>query len=729
LRSLLAPLVVAACAAALVPVEAAAGGTKTFTLDDFDDFDEGESEGVAIEGSGRLSVGYVPQRGAVAADASVAFTCAVRGKEALIGTADKATIQRVKVATGRAKKRDSKDKGDKGTKAKKDTKDAKPDELEAEVIAELPGVVVSAIAELPGGDLLAATLPGGTIHRVDRKGKVSEFAKLDVKQIWAIVPHKGRILVGTGPKGELYSLSASGKDPKVVLDVEEKDILSILTVGDASLVGTAPGAKLFQVTSECEGVLIHDFKGDEVRALALTDDGLVAAVNAFSSSGLSSIDALTKNLNRTSLVGQPPEGSSESGQKSVKASAKLYHVNLKGEGGKRRDLARASEATWNTWLSKDKQYFTAAVVTDASRGEVLVSSSYQGKVYRVRGRRDLATVADFDERKATSLCALPDGGVLATTGDGAAVYRLDDTKAQRPRYKSEIFDAKQPATYGALVIRGAGDLKVRARVGPSDDPDKRWSDWAPIVLAKASDGLRGRLNLPKRRFLQLEFTLASADASVRDVEIFYAPENLAPLVKSVEFKRPDFDLDDDDEPESKVTIKWKVDAEDDDDLIYEVRVRPEGGQDDGWIKLHGDDPVTKKELKWDLDSVPDGLYEVEVTASDEPANGVARAQTDAKISPPFVVDRKRPEIDQVKVKGLEVRGLAKDEGGYIHDVSFSVDGGSFRPASPSDGLFDHNREDFTLTLPDDLRPGRHRVVLRARDAFGNMGSVAVVVER
>jgi hypothetical protein len=32
-------------------------------------------------------------------------------------------------------------------------------------------------------------------------------------------------------------------------------------------------------------------------------------------------------------------------------------------------------------------------------------------------------------------------------------------------------------------------------------------------------------------------------------------------------------------------------------------------------------------------------------------------------------------------------------------------------------------------LPEGLGPGPHRVVIRARDSFGNIGTVAVVVER
>jgi hypothetical protein len=686
-----------------LPGAAGAGGTRTFRVGDFDDFDAGEAEGAAIEGSGKVTVGLLPARGDVKAAASV-FTCLADGKDraaGFVGTADAAAIQRVKL----------------GGKA-----DAAP---QVDKLAELPGAVVSAIAQLPGGDLLAATLPGGKIHRVDAKGKVSEFASLQVEQIWAIVPHEGRLLVGTGPKGELFSLDLQGKDPKVVLDSDEKDILSVLTVGKEVLVGTSPGAKLLQVTKATDGELLHDFAGDEVRALALVEGGLVAAVNDFSDRGLSSVQALTKTLNRTSLIGQAPEGNLDATSGGApSSSADLFFVAL----GPGRDLARAAEATWDTWLHRDKQYFTALLAASGGKTpEVLVASSQQGKVYRVRGRRDVATVADFEERQATALCRLGDGAVLAGAGDGAAVYRLAAAPAQKARYRTKVFDAKQPSSFGAVYLRGSGDLTLRARVGPGDDPDKRWSEWKPVALKKEGDALTGALALPLRRYVELEVVLAPG-SELRDLQLFYAPENLAPLVSGVDVTRPDFDLDDDDEPDPKLTIKWKAEARDDDDLVYEIRVRPEGGDEKQWISLSGAEPVTKKEYKWDLGSVPDGVYEAQVIASDEPSNGIARAARDEASSAPFVIDHRRPALEGVKVNGRSIVGTAVDDGGYIHDVAFSVDGGPFRAASASDGLFDTGREGFQLVLPEPLAPGKHRVVLRARDSFGNLGSLAVIAD-
>ena len=409
------------------------------------------------------------------------FTCVADqkdGKLAYVGTADAATVQRVRMD---------------GKPGKDDKKGALP-APRVEKLAELKGAVVSALAQLPNGDVLAATLPGGVIHRIDAAGKITPFAELKVEQIWAIVPHQNRLLIGTGPKGELLSLDMNGKDTKVLLDSDEKDILSVLTVGKDIVVGTSPGAKVLQVGDPVEGVLLQDFAGDEVRALALVDAGLVAAVNDFSDRGISSLQALTKTLGRTSLVGQPTEGSLDASGGAPSSTADLMFVPLTRDGqtGKAPELARAGELAWDTWLHREKQYFTAAIA-GPGKAEVLVSTSQQGKIYRVRGRRDVAVIADLEERQATNLCALKGGGVLATAGDGAAVYRLaapGQTPAVRARYRSKVFDAKQPAVYGAVYLRGGGPLSLRARSGPGEEPDKRWSEWKTVKLAREGIELR-----------------------------------------------------------------------------------------------------------------------------------------------------------------------------------------------------------------------------------------------
>lgn len=689
-----------AAAVLLLPAPALAGGTRSFSLTDHSDLDAGETEGAAIEATGRVTTGFLPAKGEVAGVASV-FSCLGRKDEVLIGTADKATVQRVRLGSR------GKDKG----------------KVIVESVAELDGVVVTAMAELPGGDVVVATLPGGTLQRMNGRGKLSAFATLPVEQVWALVVHDGKLYAGTGPKGELFAMGLDGKDPKVVLDDSDKHIMSLLPVGKTLLVGTSPSARLLRVDADPKGVLLEDLEGDELRALALTRNGLLAAVNTFEDRQLGTVDALTKNLARTSLVGAPPVGDLQQ-SRPAKADGVVFHVDL----GPGRDVDRTSEAPWDKWFSRDGQYFTSMLALD-DVGTVLLSSSADGKVYRLRGPRDAATVADFEERQTTGLCRVGKGPIFATVGQGAGAYHLEAAPAKKALYRTKVLDAKQPSDFGALALRGKGPLTARARVGPSSEPGDRWSEWTPITLeTEPGAGFRGTLRaLGQRRYLQLEVGLGSPDAELRTLEQFYAPENLAPLLTNVDVDRPEVSEKSDDEPTTKVTIRWKVEARDEDDLQYDVRARPEGTGETQWIPLHDRDaPVTKRELQWDLSTVPDGVYEIQVVASDEPSNGAGKARTDELRSAPFVVDRQRPTIEDLRWGGGKLSATVRDAGGYVHDVAYRVDDGPFRNMAASDGLFDEPQETITV-VPTDLRPGTHRVVVRARDSFGNLETAALLI--
>jgi len=691
---------VALAAALALPAAAWAGGTRSFTLSDHDELDGGETEGAAIETSGRVTPGFIPARGGLP-DAASAFSCLGRTGEVWVGTADEAAVHRVSVGKGKKGK----------------------DEVLVERIAKLDGVVVSAMVELPGGDVVVATVPGGKLQRLDRKGKLSDFAELPVEQVWALHVHGGKLYAGTGPKGELFAMSLAGKDPKVVLDESDKHIMTMMSVGDALVVGTAPGARLLRVGDAPEGVLLKDFNGDELRAMALTREGLLVAVNTFEDRQLGTVDALAKNLARASLSGPPPSGDLQQ-TRPTKADATVYHVDL----GRGRDVERASEAAWDEWFSREDQYFTSMLALD-DVGTVLLASSAEGKVYRLRGPRDAATVADFEERQTTALCRMDKGPVFATVGQGAAAYRLESATAKKALYRTEVLDAKQPSDFGALVMRGKGPLGARVRVGPSEEPSERWSAWSTVKIEASPGGeFRGDLSqVDRRRYLQLEVELKVPDAELRSLEQFYAPENLPPLLQDVDVSRPSLD-ESDEEPSPKVTIRWKVDARDDDDLVYDVRARPEGSGEAQWIPLHErGEPVTKRELSWDLSTVPDGIYEIEVVASDEPSNGAGRARTDELRSAPFVVDRARPRIEDLRFGAGKLSATVRDTGGYVHDVSYRVDDGGFHVVAAADGLFDEPVESVAFELTD-LRPGTHRVVVRARDSFGNIETSAIIVK-
>src|SRR5690606_25018319 len=147
----------------------------------------------------------------------------------------------------------------------------------------------------------------------------------------------------------------------------------------------------------------------------------------------------------SSLTGEKPEDN-DTGRARADADAELWAVDL----GPKRDVLRAQDAAWDKWFSKKEQYFIDLLALD-DQGTVLAASSAGGRIYRARGRRDVAIVADLEQRQATSMCALERGDVLATASDGAAVVVLSQTPADKDKAKlrwvSEVLDADHPARY------------------------------------------------------------------------------------------------------------------------------------------------------------------------------------------------------------------------------------------------------------------------------------------
>jgi hypothetical protein len=61
----------------------------------------------------------------------------------------------------------------------------------------------------------------------------------------------------------------------------------------------------------------------------------------------------------------------------------------------------------------------------------------------------------------------------------------------------------------------------------------------------------------------------------------------------------------------------------------------------------------------------------------------------------------------------------------LTEASFAVNGKKWSNIFPTDGLFDSKMENFRFTT-DPLRPGTYVLILRVRDAAGNVGSGDVV---
>jgi hypothetical protein len=265
-------------------------------------------------------------------------------------------------------------------------------------------------------------------------------------------------------------------------------------------------------------------------------------------------------------------------------------------------------------------------------------------------------------------------------------------------------------------------VSLAVRTGNVAEPDETWSDWS----AEQTSAANARINAPTARFLQYRVTLTTDSPrltpALHSVALRYMTTNQAPEITT--FDVPDLDSANLDNPK-KLKLKWSAVDPNEDELTYNVFARKEGWTN--WVLL--EEELEKKEYEWDTSTFPSGVYQLKVVANDRRDNAPEDALKAERISAPVPVAH-TPPIVNVKLAGIEaeqavLEATATDPLVRLTEASFAVNGKRWVNIFPTDGMFDSKSETFRFRT-DSLRPGTYVLVLRVRDAAGNVGSGDVV---
>jgi hypothetical protein len=663
--------------------------TRTWRLTNYKDFEEGEANGVLLSSLGEASSGFGSSRVEVGESVVYTSTTAPDGT-VYLGTGDNGNVYAYK--NGKARK-----------------------------LAHLDGVLATSLAMGTGSTLYAGVIPGAHLYAIDtRDGHAKEIAKLDAEHVWSLAfDGKSTLYAGTGPAGKLFAIDAASGKNRVLYDTGEKHLLALERGEDGSLyAGSADQAILFKITPEGQGAklrALHDFEGEEVRAIARRGQTLYVAVNEFQRSSSTPPATSSSPPSRgTKIVLPNGPGSSSTPPptpgRDRKGKGAVYRVDPDGRVEQLHALADG--------------YFTSLHV-DAD-GNVFAASGANGRVYLIRPDRTVITAFDLPERQVLTLAMSGSEKVLGT-GDAGAVYKLSSEPPKDANYLTKVFDAQWVSRWGNLRWSGNGNLNVQTRSGNTSKPDKTWSAWqAPPKAERTTDGWVAHVASPEGRYLQVRVGFGSTKSTLRDLTVYYLPQNQRPRVTEIGIgedtparhasaagrARPRSPI---------VKLHWKVENPDDDELVYRLYFREEN--EANWKPLGGPEPLTKTDYEWNTEPIPDGNYIVKVVASDERANPKEDALEHALTSSPFLVDNRKPELSEVKVAAGWFSGRARDSFSPISELAYSVDGGEWQPFAPRDGIFDDPVEDFSVKLPANLAPGAHSLAVRAVDAADNIGAV------
>ncbi len=515
-------------------------------------------------------------------------------------------------------------------------------------------------------NLYIATSPDGQIYRQSGSAKAQPFFKPEAKYIWNIVPRPdGALYVAAGEPGRIYLVQPSGKG-EVLFESEEKHIRSLaLDKNTGNLyAGSSGNGYLYRLTTNGAVSVLYDAPFPEMHQLAVGRDGVIYAAAAGEG-------GIRPGLITAPIIagesGEPDAGEEEGQPIIITASAEdqpqgpgvalpsaqtgkgmgvVYRINPDG-------------ITKTLWNSRQDRVHSMFLETTGSpeRASLLVGTGDRGRVYRLNDDGTRALLFQLESAQITSIAAGRNESVVLTTANAGTVQILGAQMREKGEYLSEVIDASVPAQWGAVnwLQSGEGKVNLFTRSGNTGKPDKTWSEWAAVQ----GPATGGAINSPLARFLQWKVEMAGngkSSAAVKRVQISYLQKNVAPEVTAINIYNPGdafpeakeqasnhvSDGQDGGSPSPRSiqppeagrksfqkgaqSIGWQARDENNDRLIYRVEIRAAG--ETAWRELAKD--YAGAVYTWDSQALPDGEYQVRITASDRRSNPPNLSQTRKK---------------------------------------------------------------------------------------------------
>ena len=592
------------------------------------------------------------------------------------------------------------------------------------------GMMVTALAPFAGG-LAAAVFPNGRLVQVPAEGRelpqptpddeakeapaepplpapppATPIAQLPVEFVWSLAPDgQGGMVAATGGPAALYAISPLGAVDRIC-EIDDEHARCLVRDGKTWLVGTAPKGHVLRIGDDGAVEVIRDLEQQEVVGLVALpqEGGLLIAANEDQAGG--NAQQLSALVNK---VGSPPP--TRAGQKPAKRpSLQTGHL-----------LHFDSHGILNTIWTEKK---VAIMGMSQDRDGALAGTSPEGRLIRVAPDGTWAVVGDLPEAEASVLLADGKGVAAMAVASNPAVLHRRGASAKRGTWTSDVLDANALAHWGHVAIDGEhlGGLDVRS--GATDDPETGWSDWGPV---KGFEGNRGTVNV-RSRFLQVRVALKNAKSVLRGVRLVAQGPNHPPEIASATLTIPGTPKTGGPPPKPTPTraLAWKVKDADNDTLHVAIHARRVGTE--RWTEILERTKQGSTKHTWDTTGWPDGLYTVRISIDDGASNPASRARTTEFELPTHRVDNTAPQITCTLTRNsaghLDLTGTATDASkGRIARMEASLDGGPWQVVGAADGLFDSDRESFAYSFGV-ADAGTHDVVVRAVDAWGNIGATA-----
>jgi hypothetical protein len=663
----------------------------------------------------------------------------------------------------------------------------------ATIIFEPKELQVQALQIGSGGALYAATAPDGKVYKLEHKPGAkpqptkdspqdatpykdkdkdatkpasdpswssSVYFEPGTKYIWDLALDKtGNLYVATGDHGEIYRVTPKGEHSVFFKSDETHIRVLVFDAQDNLIAGSDGSGLIYRISPTGEGFVLYSAPKKEITALALDHAGnIYAAAVGEKRSGAASSSSIAAALltigSNAPAAGSAPQGPGITITPAPTTPQTTGPFPFPGGGvGGGSDVYRIAQdgSPAKLWTSHEDIVYALAF---DSQGRLLAGTGNRGHIFAITGLDDFSDLLKATASQVTGFAKAPGGGLYASTSNLGKVLVLGPGPDPEGTYESDVFDAKIFSRWGRAEFRGTGNVDLYARSGNVDNPDRNWSPWKKIDLAKSPE-----TGIPAARYAQWKAVLHTAAAApgVDSVALNYLPKNAAPEIDDVTVllgvkyqplpKMPGNSLGSDSSGSSgihfesptpsshdrdSIGVKWSAHDENDDQLVYSVYYRGDG--ETRWLLLK--DNLTDKAYSFDASLLPDGGYTVKVVASDAPSHSPGEALTASKESRRFEVDTTPPRIENLaaSVEGGQIHVTFRSGDGFspLKRAEYSVDAGEWKYVEPVGELSDAKTENYDFKVaPETTKDGaastEHVVVVRVYDRYDNMGAAKTLV--
>ena len=692
---------------------AGAEGTRVWKETGYEDFERGTARGVAIRSTGQLEL--APAFKALYTSPSTFIWSIAADKDGVVYAATGAPARVYRI-----------------------TPDGK-----AAVIFEPKELQVQSVVLSKDGAIYAATSPDGKVYKLTRNPKspagaaeftAETFFEPKTKYIWDLaLDAQGRLYIATGDNGEIYRVDSRGQGA-VFFKSDEAHIRVLGLDPKGNLIAGTDGSGLvYRISPAGEGFVLYSAPRKEITALAVDSAGNIYIAGTGDKRGAQPGPAAP--VSPLPSAPAPPAGAPFVGT-----------VNL---GGSDVFMIAPDGLPRKVWSSREDIVY--ALAFDAS-GRLIAGTGNKGRIYAIEKNGDFVDLLKASASQVTRFAPAP-RGLYCSSSNLGKVFLLGNNVESEGSFESDVQDAKIFSRWGRAEVRGAGNYELFARSGNVDNPDRNWSSWSRVDLAKDA-----RLAVPPARFIQWRAVLKPADPGTHldEVSINYLPRNVAPVVDEVSVQvgsrfpaaprgtateafvtlgqpQPPGGGHADAGPPAAakdrgyVAVHWSAHDDNDDNLVYSVYYRGEDERE--WKLLKSG--LADKFYSFESSLLPDGGYVIKVVASDAPSHTPQEALSDERESDRFEIDNTPPRIEHLaaRVDGrqLHVTFQASDDSSPIRRAEFSVDAGEWQYLEPVGQLSDSKTENYDFSTVLTSPSTEHVVVVRVFDRADNVVTAKTVV--